>query len=98
MDPSPYGDDLRLAHVLADQVEPITMGRFRASDLVVESKPDLTPVTQADRDCEATIRSQLSRYRTRDAVIGEGFLLGDAMKQIAAQHSYTHLYCVDDTE
>ncbi|WP_252974762.1 inositol monophosphatase family protein [Janibacter melonis] len=73
MDPSPYGDDLRLAHVLADQVEPITMGRFRASDLVVESKPDLTPVTQADRDCEATIRSQLSRYRNRDAVIGEEF-------------------------
>jgi len=39
-----YDDDLRLAHVLADAVERITMSRFRAEDLVVESKPDLTLV------------------------------------------------------
>ena len=73
MDASAYADDLRLAHVLADQVERITMDRFRASDLAVESKPDLTPVTEADRDCEAAIRAQLARARTRDAVIGEEF-------------------------
>ncbi|MBM6545726.1 histidinol-phosphatase [Janibacter sp. YIM B02568] len=73
MDPSDYADDLRLAHVLADQVERITMDRFRSSDLVVESKPDLTPVTEADRDCESAIRSQLARARSRDAVIGEEF-------------------------
>ena len=40
-----YDDDLRLAHVLADAVERITMTRFRAADLVVESKPDLTLVS-----------------------------------------------------
>ena len=38
-------DDLRLAHILADQAASITMARFKASDLRVDSKPDLTPVT-----------------------------------------------------
>ncbi|HCE60439.1 histidinol-phosphatase [Janibacter terrae] len=71
--PSDYADDLRLAHVLADQVERITMARFQASDLVVESKPDLTPVSDADRSCEEAIRAQLSRARGRDAILGEEF-------------------------
>ena len=33
-----------------------------------------------------------------DAVIGVGFLLGDAMKPIAAQHSDTHFFGVDVTD
>jgi histidinol-phosphatase len=68
-----YADDLRLAHVLADAVEQVTMARFRAADLQVESKPDLTPVTDADRAAEALVRSQLARTRPRDAVEGEEF-------------------------
>ena len=68
-----YDDDLRLAHVLADAVERVTMSRFRAADLVVESKPDLTPVTDADRAAEELVRSQLRRTRPRDAVEGEEF-------------------------
>jgi len=68
-----YDDDLRLAHVLADAVERVTMARFRAADLVVESKPDLTPVTDADRTAEELIRLQLKRTRPRDVVQGEEF-------------------------
>ena len=68
-----YDDDLRLAHVLADAVERVTMARFRADDLVVESKPDLTPVTDADRAAEELVRLQLKRTRPRDAVQGEEF-------------------------
>jgi len=68
-----YDDDLRLAHVLADAVERVTMERFRAEDLVVESKPDLTPVTDADRAAEEMVRHQLKRTRPRDAVDGEEF-------------------------
>jgi histidinol-phosphatase len=68
-----YDDDLRLAHVLADAVERVTMSRFRAADLVVEAKPDLTPVTDADRAAEELVRSQLKRTRPRDAVEGEEF-------------------------
>ncbi|MBZ4498419.1 histidinol-phosphatase [Dermacoccus sp. Tok2021] len=70
---SPYHDDLRLAHVLADSVEEITMGRFGAPDLSIETKPDLTPVTEADREAERVIRENLKRARPRDAVKGEEF-------------------------
>ncbi len=68
---SGYDDDLRLAHVIADQVDSLTMARFKALDLRVDTKPDTTPVSDADRSAEAMIRSQLSRTRPRDAVHGE---------------------------
>ncbi|MCA0252217.1 MAG: histidinol phosphatase [Actinobacteria bacterium] len=64
-------DDLRLAHVLADTADSITTSRFKASDLVVTSKPDLTEVTDADTAVEDAIRSMLGRTRPRDAVHGE---------------------------
>lgn len=70
---SPYNDDLRLAHVIADSVDRYTLTRFQAQDFTVETKPDLTPVTDADREAEQLIRSQLNRARTRDAVQGEEF-------------------------
>ena len=47
-----YTDDLRLAHLLADDADSIAQARFRAIDLHVMSKPDLTPVTDADRAVE----------------------------------------------
>ena len=47
------------------------MSRFRAEDLHVESKPDLTLVSDADRSAEELVRAQLKRTRPRDAVIGE---------------------------
>ena len=66
-----YDDDLRLAHVMADQVDGLTMSRFKALDLRVETKPDLTPVSDADKAAEELIRGQLARARPRDAVHGE---------------------------
>jgi histidinol-phosphatase len=71
--PPAYDDDLRLSHVLADAADSITMARFKAIDLRVESKPDLTPVTDADRAAEGAIRATLARARPRDAVTGEEF-------------------------
>jgi histidinol-phosphatase len=68
-----YDDDLRLAHVIADQVDSLTASRFMAVDLKVETKPDLTPVSDADKAAEELIRSQLKRTRPRDAVLGEEF-------------------------
>ena len=47
--PSDFTDDLRLAHVLADDADSLTGDRFKALDLHVTRKPDLTPVTDADR-------------------------------------------------
>jgi histidinol-phosphatase len=66
-----YTDDLRLAHVLADDADSLTLDRFKALDLHVMSKPDLTPVSDADQSVEEAIRRTLARARSRDAVLGE---------------------------
>jgi histidinol-phosphatase len=68
-----YHDDLRLAHVLADAADAATMARFKALDLKIETKPDMTPVSEADKAAEDLIRSSLQRARPRDAVLGEEF-------------------------
>ncbi|MEV5414403.1 histidinol-phosphatase [Thermopolyspora sp. NPDC052614] len=70
---SAYNDDLRLAHVMADTADDLTMRRFRAGDLRVDTKPDLTPVSDADRAVEELLRGTLRRARPRDAVVGEEF-------------------------
>ncbi|WIY83796.1 inositol monophosphatase family protein [Propionimicrobium sp. PCR01-08-3] len=66
-----YIDDLRLAHLLADNADSITESRFKAQDLKVESKPDHTAVTDADRAVEEALRKLLATSRPRDAVLGE---------------------------
>lgn len=65
--------DLELALALADTADGISLGRFRASDLHVETKPDLTPVTEADRAVETAIRERLALERPEDSMLGEEF-------------------------
>lgn len=78
---SEFHDDLGLAHVLADDADGLTMARYRALDLRVETKPDLTPVTDADRSVEEVMRATLQRARGRDAVLGEEYgRTGDATR------------------
>jgi histidinol-phosphatase len=62
-----YSDDLSLAHVLADTADKISMDRFRALDLKVESKPDLTPVSDADQAVERALRCPRARRVRRPA-------------------------------
>ncbi len=57
--------------MLADNADSITMNRFKARDLHVSAKPDLTPVTDADTAVEETIRRTLAKARPRDAIHGE---------------------------
>jgi histidinol-phosphatase len=66
-----WAADLSLAHELADAADALTLRRFQATDLVVETKPDLTPVSDADRAVEDGVRRSISRARPRDAVLGE---------------------------
>lgn len=73
-----YADDLSLAHVLADTADSISAARFRALDLHVESKPDLTPVSDADTAVERALRATLARTRPRDAVLGEEYGVTEA--------------------
>lgn len=65
--------DLDLALRLADAADRTTLARFGAADLRVETKPDLTPVTDADRDVELAIRATLAAERPGDGVLGEEF-------------------------
>jgi histidinol-phosphatase len=62
--------DLDLALRLADAADAISLPRYR-TELVIETKPDLTPVTEADRAVEAEIRRMLASERPDDAILGE---------------------------
>lgn len=64
-------DDLSLALALAEEADRVSMDRFRAQDLEISTKPDRTPVTDADRSVEDTIRRRLREARPRDQVLGE---------------------------
>ena len=66
-------EDIRLALELCDVADGITTAAFRRPDLVIETKPDLTPVTEADKAVEEAIREELARRRPGDAVLGEEF-------------------------
>jgi histidinol-phosphatase len=63
--------DLDFALSLADDADALSLPRFRAVDLHVETKPDLTPVTDADRAVERALRERIARDRPGDGVLGE---------------------------
>ena len=65
--------DLELAQRLADSSDAITMRHFRSVDLHVETKPDRTPVSNADRETEQRMRAMLTAERGDDAVVGEEY-------------------------
>ena len=68
-----YAEDLALAHLLADIADEIALDRYQSLDLVITTKPDNTPVTDADRAVETAIRAALSKHRPDDGLIGEEF-------------------------
>jgi histidinol-phosphatase len=63
--------DLAFALSLADDADAIALPRFRATDLRVDTKPDLTPVSEADSAVEARLRERIERERPGEAVLGE---------------------------
>jgi histidinol-phosphatase len=65
--------DLALALRLCDLADGLTTAAFRRADLVVETKPDLTPVSEADRGVEQAVRAALADLEPGDAVLGEEF-------------------------
>ena len=73
VDGASLADDLALGLELADLADAITAARFLAEDLRVDTKPDLTPVTDADRAVEESLRAALRERRPGDAVHGEEY-------------------------
>lgn len=71
--PVDLDDDLHLALDLADMAHVLALQRFRAADLEIRTKPDRTPVTDADRAVEQALRAALRDARPNDAVLGEEF-------------------------
>jgi len=65
--------DLAFALELAALADAITTERFQAEDLAVETKPDLSPVTEADRQVEQVLRKRIGEERPGHSVIGEEF-------------------------
>jgi histidinol-phosphatase len=81
-----YNADLALALELADIADSISLDRFRAQDLHVETKPDASPVTDADRSVEQALKAKLAEQRPDDSLIGEEFgnttgIAGEGSKQ-----------------
>jgi len=68
-----YEQDLELALELAKAADAISLNRFRALDLNVETKPDRSPVTDADKSVELAIKEILKAKRPKDAIVGEEF-------------------------
>jgi histidinol-phosphatase len=65
------GADLDLAFALADLADELSLARFGAADLHVETKADLSPVTEADRAIERALREKIALERPGDSVLGE---------------------------
>jgi len=66
-------NDLFVALEAADAADAVTMGRYRSDNLRVETKPDMSPVTEADKAAEQAIREVLLQHRPTDAIAGEEF-------------------------
>ena len=67
------GNDLALAIRLADAADSITLARYQSIDLVVTTKPDNTPVTDADKAAEEALRALIKNHRPDDGIVGEEF-------------------------
>jgi histidinol-phosphatase len=65
--------DLELALELAAIADGITMARYLAQDLVITTKPDNSPVTDADKATESALRHHLANARSEDGLVGEEF-------------------------
>ena len=82
---STHADDLALALRLAAAADEVSLARFQSLDLEVTTKPDRTPVTDADRAVEETIRAGLVAERPHDAIFGEEFTAAADRTEVAGR-------------
>jgi len=66
-------DDLSFALELADAADALSMAAFRSSALRVDTKPDLSLVTEADTAVERALRERIAAARPGDPVVGEEY-------------------------
>jgi histidinol-phosphatase len=71
--PSQYSTELSFALTLADRADAISLSRYHALDLEISTKPDNTPVTDADKAVERAIIEAISAQYPTDGIVGEEF-------------------------
>ena len=71
--PGDLNGDIELLKRLSDESDAISLDRYSAQDLEIETKPDATPVTDADKAVERKIREILAEERGADLIIGEEY-------------------------
>ena len=71
MSSSTHSAELAFALTLADIADEISLARYRALDLVVTTKPDNSPVTDADKAVERAIIDAIAAKYPSDGVVGE---------------------------
>jgi len=69
---NPRDREVALALDLAALARPIVLKHYRTR-LTVDAKADLSPVTIADRDCEAAMRAAINRAFPDHGIIGEEY-------------------------
>jgi histidinol-phosphatase len=73
MSSSSHSAELEFALTLADIADEISLARYRALDLVITTKPDKSPVTDADKSVETAISSAIHGKYPNDGIVGEEF-------------------------
>ena len=70
---SQYSAELAFALTLVDHADAISLSRYQALDLVITTKPDNSPVTDADKAVERAIIDAIAAQYPTDGVVGEEF-------------------------
>jgi len=70
---SQYSAELAFALTLADRADAISLSRYQALDLEITTKPDNSPVTDADKAVERAIIDAIAAQYPSDGVVGEEF-------------------------
>ncbi len=73
MSSSSHREDLDIALEMADAADAITSSFFKDQNLMIETKPDMTPVSEADRSVERALRGLLFARRPADSITGEEY-------------------------
>ncbi len=93
--PGDLNGDVELLKRLSDESDAISLDRYSAQDLEIETKPDATPVTDADRAVERKIREILAVERGGDLIVGEEY---GRPESIAANSRYWVIDPIDGTK
>ena len=93
---SSFSEELTFALSLADRADAISLARYRAIDLEITTKPDNTPVTDADRAVEEAIREMIEETYPTDKIVGEEF--GDSRISDGDLNRYWVIDPIDGTK